>query len=142
MSNKEIVQQGLNARKDVRAAEARAEKFRQDAADQSDARFYERNKHRLERADWLEEKAVMEKYISTLEKVNNSLTSERDRLIQHEKAAQQRQILLGSAKAILAVLLLTFARDLGWIVTWLATVLQCLSAGFLVYAFAKLTRNK
>ena len=142
MNSKEIVSKGLQERKDVRAAEARAEKFRQAAADQNDARFYERNKYNLERADWLEEKAVMAEHIRLLEHVKHRIELERDELIKREKEAQQRQALLGSAKTILAALLIASARDLGWIVAELATVLLIASGAYLVYAFIALARKK
>lgn len=142
MSNKEIVSKGLQARKDVRAAEARAEKFRQDAADQYDACFYERNKRKIETRAWQDERAQLHECLAAQQRTICRLTKERDTLLDREQHAKQRHTIVGVVKAILAAMLIAAARDMGWIVTWLATVLLCASVAYMVHAVVTLTRKK
>lgn len=142
MSNKEIVNKGLQARKDVRAAESRAEKFRQEAEDQRDARFYERNKYTADRREWLEEKQSLVWQVEDLKTAVRCLAEDRAVLIDREKQTHQRHILADAVQAIVASVLFAIARDLGWIVPWLANVLAGASILCLILAVAKLTRNK
>lgn len=142
MSNKEIVQQGLNARKDVRAAEARAEKFREEAAGQRDARFYDKMKWRVVAKDWQQERQTLVWQIEDQKNAIRTLVKERDELIRHEQEALQLQTLTGAVKMIGLVILTTVARDAGWIVPGLAGAIAVAAAANLIHAITKLTRKK
>lgn len=142
MSNREIVQQGLNARKDVRAAEARAEKFREEAAGQRDARFYDRMKWRVVAKDWQQERLTLLQQVNDYRRLTRILTEERDELIRREQEAFKLQTLTGAVKTIGLVILTTVARDAGWIVPGLAGAIAVAAAAHLIYAIFKLTRKK
>jgi hypothetical protein len=142
MSNKEIVSKGLQARKDVRAAETRAEKFRQDAADQRDARFYERNKQEIERRGWQDERAQLHGCLVSQQREIFRLTKDLEIMRNREQHAQQLHTIAGVVKAILIAMMTVAARDMGWVVTWLATVLLIVSVAYMIHAVVTLTRKK
>ena len=127
MSNREIVQQGLNARKDVRAAEARAEKYREDADAVRDNLFREQLSHKRARSEWQEEKAILTGIInrqnSTIVHLREYMAAAEDRA----RDARKRRILISAIKAIAAFVFLVNIHDTGWIVSWLTNSLTVLS---------------
>lgn len=127
MSNREIVQQGLNARKDVRAAEARAEKYREAADVIRDELFQEQLRHKRIRSEWLEEKAIMTGVInrqhSTIVHLREYMAAADDRA----RYARQRRALNNAIEAIFAFVFLAAIYDTGWIVSWLADSLIALT---------------
>lgn len=141
MSNKEIVANGLQARKDVKAATTRAEKFREAAASVHDARFHDRCRYENDRREWQEEKAGLEQSVLFQRNAIKRLVRERDELLKREHDGRQRRIIVGVVKAIFATVLLSAARDLGWVVAWLATGLLVASAVYMCCAIVKLARG-
>lgn len=142
MSNREIVQQGLNARKDVRAAEARAEKYREDADAIRDELFQEQLSHKKVRSEWLEEKAIMTGVInrqhSTIVHLREYMATAEDRA----RDVRKRQALISAIKAIAAFTFLMAVYDTGWIVSWLSASLTALSLICLGIATFNWFRNK
>ena len=142
MSNREIVQQGLNARKDVRAAEARAEKYREAADIIHDELFQERMNHKRIRSEWLEEKAIMTGVInrqhSTIVHLREYVAAAEDRA----RDARKRRALINMTEAIVAFIFLMAIYDTGWIVSWLADSLTALTLVFLGVAGFNWFRNK
>jgi hypothetical protein len=142
MDAKEIVKQGLQARKDLRAAEDRAEKLREDLAAVNDARFREQLRHQKAQHNWHREQEIL---TGTVYRQRATLRQQRERiadLVQREHDARQRRILIGAVKALIVLAFLILARDLGWIVSWLAASMMAATATYLLFAVVALTRNK
>lgn len=141
MSNKEIVQQGLDARKNVRAAEARAELLREEVKTVNDARFYDQLKWKNARRAWQYER---EDLTGTINRQRVALRQMREQLVAAEDRAREgRQLraLISGAKAVVTLFVLVGIRDIGWVVPWLADSLTALSAVCLCVAIFNWLRN-
>lgn len=142
MDAKETVQKGLDARKNVRAAEARAERYREDADVIRESYFYDRMKWQNSRRRWQQERADLEGQVQSQRRLIRQLVIEREELQQREKQARHRQTLLSAAKAVVFFVLLALARETDWIVTWLVDSMLALTATYLFALFVMLTRIK
>lgn len=139
---KQIVAQGLNDRKNVRAAEARAEKLREDVAAVNDARFREKMAHRKAMNAWQREREDLTGTVSRQRAALRQLREENEELHKREREAQQRRILISAVKAVVAFGLLIVARDLELVVSWLADSLLAFTATYLFCAVVALTHKK
>lgn len=139
---RETVNKGLQDRKDVRAAEAARDMYRDRAYDINNARIRDRVNQatairRLElerdtmRKGW--EDAVVE-----TKRLNAELAACRKR----EANRHQKARLVNAAKAVTTCLLLTFARDLGLMEPWLVNALLVISVAYVAYAVARLIRDE
>ena len=141
MSNKEIVQQGLDARKNTRAAEAKAEKYRETVDMIRDTLFREQLSHNKARRFWLEEKAVLSGIIgrqhSTIVELRQDLAAAKDRA----REGRQLRALISAAKAVISMFVLVGIRDIGWIVPWLVDSLTAVSTICLGVAVFNWLRN-
>lgn len=142
MDAKEIVKQGLQARKDVRAAEARTEKLREDLAAVNDARFREQLRHQKAMHNWQREQEILNGTIYRQRNTIRQLREEKEILVQREQDARQRHTLIGAVKALIILALLIIGRDLGWIVSWLAASLMATASTYLLFAVVALIRKK
>jgi len=142
MDAKETVKQGLQARKDVRAAEDRAEKFRKDLAAANDARFYDHIGWKAQRATLRREQEILAGVVNRQRVTILQLKEEKAVLLQRERMDRQQRIMISIVKAAATFFLTIIAKNLGWIVPNLAASLLIGSAFYLCFAFAKLTRNK
>ncbi len=141
MDARETVQKGLQARKDVRAAEARVEKLREDMANVNDARFREQLSYRKARLDWQQEREVMLGTIYRQHTALHQLREEKEALAQRERDDRHLRTLFSAVKAVIAFALLICARDMGWIVTWLTDSLLAISVTCFLFAIARLTHR-
>lgn len=142
MSNKEIVQQGLDARKNTRAAEAKADKYRELAISTHDMLFLEQMSHKQAQRVWREEKDVL---AGIIYRQNGTITGLRQNLAAAEDRAREgRQLraLISAAKAVGSMFVLIGIRDIGWIVPWLADSLVAASAICLTIALVNWFRNQ
>lgn len=142
MSNKEIVQMGLDARKNVRAAEARAEMLREEVTAANEARFYDNLKWKNARRAWQYEREDLTGVIS---RQRISLRQMREQLAVAEKRARkarQIRVLINAAKAFISLIVLIGIRDIGWIVPWLVDSMTALAVTCLFIAIFRLLRNK
>lgn len=142
MDAKETVKEGLQARKETRAAEARAKKAEEKAAATRDEYFHERMNHMSCRQAWEQER---ESLLWSLEDRNafiECLAKERDELIADAKEAKQTRLVLGIVKALVVFTASFVARDLQLVVAWLATGLMVATALYMGYASVKLLRKK
>lgn len=141
MSNREIVQQGLDARKNVRAAEARAEKLREQLAVANEACFYEQLRLQNARRAWQYEREDLTGTISrqrvALRQMREQLAAAEDRA----REARQLRSLINAAKAVSSLFILIGIRDIGWIVPWLVDSLTALSVTCLCIAIFNWLRN-
>ena len=142
MDAKETVKQGLQARKDVRAAEARAEKLREDVAAVNDARFREQMSYRKAKLDWLEEKDALVCRVHRQQDIIRQLRKEKQEQTKREEDAKQRRVLLSAVKAIVILGLLIVAQDQGLIVSWLAASLKAATTTYAFFATVAWIRNK
>jgi predicted RNase H-like nuclease (RuvC/YqgF family) len=142
MDAKETVQKGLDARKNVRVAEARAERYREDADVIRESYFYDRMKWQTSRRRWQQERADLEGQVQSQRRLIRQLVAEREEFRQREKQARKRQILLSAAKAVVFFVLLALARETDWIATWLVDSMLALAATYLFALIVMLTRIK
>jgi hypothetical protein len=142
MDARETVQKGLDARKNVRAAEARAERYRDDADAIRDAYFYDRMKWQNDRSRWQQERSDLEGRLQSQRGLIRQLAIEREEFRQRERQARHRRILLSAVKAVVFFILLASVREMNWIVTWLADSMLALIATYLIALAAMLTHNK
>lgn len=142
MDAKETVQKGLDARKNVRAAEARAEGYRETVDAVRESYFYDSMKWQNSRRQWQQERADLEGQVQSQRRLIRQLVAEREELRQHEKQARKRQILISAAKAVVFFVLLALARETDWIVTWLVDSMLALAATYLFALVVMLTRIK
>ena len=142
MSNKEIVQQGLNARKDVRAAEARAEKYREERDAANDARFYDRLSWKAQQATMQREKEILVGVVNRQRVTILQLKDEKAALLQRERLLRRCRVLTGIAKAATIFFLTIWFKRLGWVAPNLALSLLMGSAAFVCFAVYTLARNK
>lgn len=141
MSNKEIVQQGLDARKNTRAAEAKAARYRELVDVTRDTLFREQMSHSQARRLWMEEKTVLAGIInrqhSTIVDLRQDLAAAEDRA----RETRQLSALINAAKAVSSMLVLIGIRDIGGIVPWLADSLTAVSGICLGIAVFNWLRN-
>lgn len=141
MSNREIVQQGLDARKNVRAAEARAEELREQLAVANEACFYEQLRLQNARRAWQYEREDLTGTISrqriALRQLREQLAAAEDR----ERECRRTRAMINGTKAISALFVLIGIRNIGWIVPWLADSLIALSVACLCIAIFCWLRN-
>jgi hypothetical protein len=142
MSNKEIVQQGLDARKDVRAAEARAAQHQAETEDAREARFHDQIRHKNDAANWQQERERLEWNIGTMERNIHDLVKHRDALIAAQKEDQQRRKLIGIAKAVAFFVIVSTLRDLDLVTSWLGDGLMGATGGYLIFAICALLHKK
>ena len=142
MDAKETVQKGLDARKNVKAAEARAERYRETVDVIRDALFREQMSHKRARSIWVEERTTMEGIIY---RQNDTIADLRQRLAAAEgRARKARQIraMIDGSMACVAFVALIWTRDLGWIAPNLSDSLTALSLVCLGVAVFTWSRNK
>ena len=142
MDAKETVKQGLQARKDVRAAEARAEKLREDLTAVNDARFREHMSHRKAKRSWQAEKEILVGTVYQQHQTVRELREENAELRRHAQEAKQLHTLIGAVKAVLILAGLVVAQDLGWIVSWLAASLMACTVTYLFFTTVAWVRGK
>ena len=142
MTNKEIVQKGLQARKDVRAAETRAEKCLAEAVSANDARFRDLMAYRQAQRTWQYEREDLQGTVSRQRIALRQMREEIGQLRKREHESRQRRILASAAKAIISFAVLIFIRDLGLIVTWLTDSLLAFSMTWFLITIAILNFKK
>ena len=142
MSEKEIVQQGLQARKDVRAAEIRAEKYRTEVDAVNDARFRDQMVYRQAQRAWQYEREDLQGEVSRQRIALRNMREEIGEMRKREQKARQRRILVSAVKAITLFAILLCVRDLGLIVTWLNDSLLAFSMMWLLTSVAILNYKK
>lgn len=142
MTARQIVEQGLQARKEARAAEARAEKLREEVTAANEARFYEQMKLQNARRAWQYEREDLTGTISRQRIALRQLREEMGELRKREREARRRRILLSVVKAVIIFGLLIVARDKDLVVYWLADSLLAFTLSYLFVAVIALTRKK
>lgn len=142
MSNREIVQQGLNARKDVRAAEARAEKYREERDAANDARFYDQLGWKAQRATLQREQEILAGVVNRQRVTILQLKNEKAALLQRERLLRRRRVLIGIVKAAAIFFLTIWFKRLGWVAPNLALSLLMGSVTFVGFAAYALIRTK
>lgn len=139
---RETVTKGLQDRKDVRAAEASRDMYREHAVNINNARIRDRvNQATAVRRLELERDALRkgwEEAVVESKRLNAELAACRKR----EANRHQRARLVNAAKAAVICLLLTFARDLDLIVPWLVNTLLAISVVYVAYAVTRLIRDE
>lgn len=141
MSNREIVQQGLQMRRDVRAAMDLAEKYCEEAEATNEARFYDLLKWQNARRAWQYER---EDLTGTINRQRVALRQLREQLAHAEdraREARQFRALINAAKAVSSLFILIGIRDIGWIVPWLVDSLTALSVTCLCIAIFNWLRS-
>ena len=106
MEPKEIVENGLQARKEVRQAEARANAYRSAAAAQKDARISEMMCHKNDAARWAEEKACLENQIRTQRVEIRLLHKDREDRKKQDRKVMRLVILAGFVNCLVAFMIL------------------------------------
>lgn len=142
MSNKEIVQQGLDARKNTRAAEARAEKYRAEVDAANDARFRDQMVYRQAQRAWQYEREDLQGEVSRQRIALRQMREEIGELRKREQKARQRRTLTSAVKALIMFALLICIRDLDLIVTWLIDSMLAFSMTWLLITVAILNFKK
>jgi hypothetical protein len=142
MDARETVQKGLDARKNVRAAEARIEQLRAEVNAVNDARFREHMRHVQARNAWLYERDDLQATVSRQRLTIRELRDENEKMARRERDDRQRRILLSAVKAVVLFGLLICARDLDLIVHWLTDSLLAFTATWLFCAVISLTHKK
>ena len=142
MSNKEIVQQGLDARKNTRAAEARAEKYRAEVDAANDARFRDQMVYRQAQRAWQYERQDLQGEVSRQRIALRQMREEIGELRKREQKARQRRTLTSAVKALIMFALLICIRDLDLIVTWLIDSMLAFSMTWLLITVAILNFKK
>lgn len=142
MDARETVQQGLDARKNVRAAEARAEQLRAEVNAINDARFREHMRYRQARNAWQYERDDLQGTISRQRITIRELREENEKMARREREDRQRRTLIGAVKAVVLFALLIWARNLDLMVTWLTDSLIGLCATWIFCAVVTLTHKK
>jgi hypothetical protein len=142
MDAKETVKQGLQARKDARAAELRAEKLREDVAAANDARFREQMRYWTAERRWQAEKEILVGTVYRQQNTIRELREEKAKLLRREQEGRQLRTLIGAVEAVAILALLIVVQDLGLIVSWLATSLMAAVATYLFFAVVALIRGK
>lgn len=142
MDAKETVQQGLDARKNVRAAEARAERYRELVDVTRDTLFREQMSHKRARSAWMEDKAILNGVINrqhdTIVRLREQMASAEDRA----REARQTRAMIDGIVAAIAFIVLICCYDQGWIVLWLADSLTALSVFCIAAAIYTWLRNQ
>lgn len=142
LTAREIVAQGLQARKDARAAEARAEKLREEVTAANEARFYDQLKWENARRAWQYEREDLTGTVNRQRIALRQLREEMGELRKREGNARRRRILLSAVKAVIIFGLLIVARDKELVVYWLADSLLAFTLSYLFVAVIALTRKK
>lgn len=142
LTARQIVEQGLQARKETRAAEARAEKLREEATAANEARFYEQMKLQNAQRAWQYEREDLTGTISRQRTALRQLREEMGEMRKRERQARRRRILFSVVKAAIIFGLLICARSKELIVYWLADSLLAFTATYLFVAVIALTRKK
>ena len=134
MDAKETVQKGLQARKDARAAEIRAEKLREDVTAANDARFREQLSYRKAKRSWQAEKEILVGDVYRQRRTIRQLREENEQLRQKEAYAKRVSALVDIVKYGVIFVGLVWIQDTGWIVSWLNSSLIAVSATCLFFA--------
>ena len=134
MDAKETVQKGLQARKDARAAEIRAEKLREDVTAANDARFREQLSYLKAKRSWQAEKEILVGDVYRQRRTIRQLREENEQLRQKEAYAKQVSALVDIVKYGAIFVGLVWIQDTGWIVSWLNSSLIAVSATCLFFA--------
>ena len=142
MTNKEIVQQGLDARKNTRAAEARADKYRAEVVAANDARFRDQMVYRQAQRAWQYEREDLQGTVIRQRIALIRMREEIGVMRKREQEARQRRILTGAVKAIILFVFLICIRDLGLIVSWLTDSLLAFSMTWLLISVVSLNHKK
>lgn len=106
MEPKEIVENGLQARKEIRKAEARANAYRSAASAQKDARMAEMMNHKKDTVRWEEEKARLEKLILSQHGEIRKLQRERSARNKQDRKTMRLVILAGFVNCLVAFMIL------------------------------------
>lgn len=138
MSNKETVQKGLDARKDVNAAKEETEQVRKQLEDAGHELVHMRLSHENDKNYWKREKAeLVDMFIRERGRVRE-LEDLMDMVNRREKEAEQRARLVNVLKTAVALVLIVAFRDLDLMDFWLAAALTGLSTGYLGWAVVRL----
>lgn len=141
MSNKETVQQGLDARKALKEAERETEKVRKDLEDAGHELVSLRISHETERNAWKREKAeLMDLLVSECDK-NHKLEDNIVRLAKREHEHERRGLLANALKTVIGLVLVVIFRDLSLINFWLAAALTAVCTAYLAVAVVRLARS-
>lgn len=142
MTNRETVQQGLDARKDVMAANARTDKFRKKAADINEARFLDNMRYQLERNELQNELETLQGTVRCQNRILRQMREDVEECHRRERDARQRRILLSAVKAAALFVVLICIRDLDLIVSWLNSSLLGLTFTWFFCASTALVKNQ
>ena len=144
MSNKETVQKGLDARKNVKAAEARAAQAEQNAAEANDDRIHEHLNSRSDRQVWEQERKALISQCEEAKEYIRKLLAEIEAMRHEERdqAKAREHLLVELAKASAAIILIYTVRDLDLVAYWLANGLIVCSEVYLTALLVKLLRKK
>lgn len=141
MSNKESVQQGLDARKEIKAAKEETEKVRKDLEEAAHELVSLRISHETERNAWKREKAeLMDLFVRECDK-NHKLEDNLVRMAKREHEAARRGLLANALKTVIGLVLVVIFRDLGLVNFWLAAALTVACTAYLAVAVVRLARN-
>lgn len=139
---RETISKGLQDRKDVRAAEASRDAYREHAYAVNNARIRDRVNHATALRKMELERDAMRKGWEEAVVENKRLNAELTATRKREANRNQKARLVNAAKAAVVCLLLTFARDLDLMVPWLVNALLVISVAYVAYAVARLIRDE
>lgn len=142
MDAREIVNRGLQARKEVRNAEAKAQAYQDSLAEEKDARLRERHDRKIQAAHWAEERDKLMGVILEQRRTIHRLEKRIEARDKQDREARQRLILAGGLKGLIVFTLLITARDLGWITPWLVHCLLVGTAAYMFYSVIALAMKK
>lgn len=141
MSNKETVQQGLDARKALKEAEKETEKVRKDLEDAGHELVRLRTFLETERNAWKRDKAeLMDLLVSECDK-NHKLEETITRQVKREHEHERRSLLANALKTVICLVLVVIFRDLSLVNFWLAAALTAVCTAYLVVAVVRLARS-
>lgn len=114
MEPKEIVESGLQARKEIRKAEAIANAYRAAASAQKDARMTEMMSHKNDATRWAEEKARLENMILKQRGEIRRLHRDREAKDKRDRKIFRIVILAGFVNCLVAVMILLSSLGFDW----------------------------
>jgi hypothetical protein len=141
MSNKETVQKGLDARKDVHAAKEETEQIRKELEEAGHELVRQRLSHENDKNYWNREKSELIELLIRECNENRTLAKIIEHKNKQEKEAEQRGLLANVLKTVVALILIVAFRDLNLVNTWLAAALAGVSTGYLAVAVVRLARG-
>lgn len=141
MSNKETVQKGLDARKDVNAAKEETEQIRKELEEAGHKIVSMKLSHENDKNYWNREKSELIELLIRECNENRTLAKIIEHKNKQEKEAEQRGLLVNVLKTVVALVLIVVFRDLELVNFWLAAALTALSTGYLSFAIVRLACN-